>query len=44
MGKHMTSLLGIDNGLTVTKAVIFDASGQQLAVARRRIPLKIANF
>ena len=34
----MTSLLGIDNGLTVTKAVIFDASGQQLAVARRRIP------
>ncbi|MFC3180810.1 FGGY-family carbohydrate kinase [Cypionkella sinensis] len=34
----MTSILGIDNGLTVTKAVIFDASGQQLAVARRRIP------
>ena len=34
----MTSILGIDNGLTVTKAVIFDANGQQLAVARRRIP------
>ncbi|OBZ97208.1 xylulose kinase [Pararhizobium polonicum] len=34
----MTSLLGIDNGLTVTKAVIFDADGTQLAVARRRVP------
>jgi L-xylulokinase len=34
----MASLLGIDNGLTVTKAVIFDADGSQLAVARRRIP------
>ena len=34
----MPSLLGIDNGLTVTKAVIFDADGTQLAVARRRVP------
>lgn len=34
----MSSLLGIDNGLTVTKAVIFDADGSQLAVARRRVP------
>lgn len=30
-------LLGIDNGLTVTKAVIFDASGRVLATARRRV-------
>lgn len=34
-------LLGIDNGLTVTKAVVFDATGQVLAVARRRLPQKI---
>lgn len=34
----MASLLGIDNGLTVTKAVIFDADGTQLSVARRRVP------
>lgn len=34
----MSSLLGIDNGLTVTKAVIFDADGSQLSVARRRAP------
>lgn len=34
----MSSVLGIDNGLTVTKAVIFDADGAQLAVARRRVP------
>lgn len=33
----MSSLLGIDNGLTVTKAVVFDAGGEQLAVARRRV-------
>ncbi len=31
-------LLGIDNGLTVTKAVVFDAAGRPLAVARRRLP------
>ncbi len=31
-------LLGIDNGLTVTKAVVFDAAGNVLAVARRRLP------
>ena len=30
-------ILGIDNGLTVTKAVIFDATGQVLATARRRV-------
>ena len=34
----MPSLLGIDNGLTVTKAVLFDVGGAQLAVARRRVP------
>lgn len=34
----MPSLLGIDNGLTVTKAVIFDVDGSVLAVARRRVP------
>ncbi|MGO4569418.1 FGGY-family carbohydrate kinase [Rhizobium sp. 2YAF20] len=34
----MPSLLGIDNGLTVTKAVIFDTDGTQLSVARRRVP------
>lgn len=33
----MPSLLGIDNGLTVTKAVIFDIDGTQLSVARRRV-------
>ncbi|NPD16530.1 carbohydrate kinase [Xinfangfangia sp. D13-10-4-6] len=31
-------ILGIDNGLTVTKAVVFDAHGTPLAVARRRLP------
>ncbi|WJS86826.1 FGGY-family carbohydrate kinase [Paracoccus sp. TOH] len=34
----MPLLLGIDNGLTVTKAVIFDETGRVLAVARRRVP------
>lgn len=34
----MPSLLGIDNGLTVTKAVVFDEGGAPLAVARRRVP------
>lgn len=34
----MTSIVGIDNGLTVTKAVVFDADGTQLSVARRRVP------
>lgn len=34
----MTCLLGIDNGLTVTKAVVFDADGAVLSVARRRVP------
>lgn len=34
----MPLLLGIDNGLTVTKAVIFDETGRPLAVARRRVP------
>lgn len=37
----MRSLLGIDNGLTVTKAVVFDAEGTQLSVARRRVPQSI---
>ncbi|WP_062563311.1 FGGY-family carbohydrate kinase [Paracoccus aminovorans] len=34
----MPLLLGIDNGLTVTKAVIFDQTGRVLATARRRVP------
>ncbi|KGJ03896.1 L-xylulokinase [Paracoccus halophilus] len=34
----MPLLLGIDNGLTVTKAVIFDEAGAALATARRRVP------
>lgn len=34
----MPCLLGIDNGLTVTKAVVFDETGHPLAVARRRVP------
>lgn len=32
-----TCLLGIDSGLTMTKAVVFDAGGRVLATARRRI-------
>lgn len=36
-GADMTLLLGIDNGLTVTKAVIFDEAGRVLATARRRV-------
>lgn len=34
----MALLLGIDNGLTVTKAVIFDETGRVLSLARRRVP------
>jgi L-xylulokinase len=34
----MPSLVGIDSGLTVTKAVVFDADGTVLSVARRRVP------
>lgn len=34
----MALLLGIDNGLTVTKAVIFEEDGTPIAVARRRVP------
>ncbi|TIP36006.1 MAG: carbohydrate kinase, partial [Mesorhizobium sp.] len=34
----MPCLLGIDSGLTVTKAVVFDEAGTPLAVARRRLP------
>lgn len=34
----MPCLVGIDNGLTVTKAVVFDADGTTLSVARRRVP------
>lgn len=33
----MPSILGIDSGLTVTKAAIFDIDGTPIAVARRRI-------
>ena len=33
----MPCLLGIDNGLTVTKAVVFDETGTPLSVARRRV-------
>lgn len=34
----MPCLLGIDSGLTVSKAVIFDETGVPLAVARHRVP------
>ena len=34
----MALLLGIDSGLTVTKAVVFDDAGRVLATARRRVP------
>lgn len=34
----MAYLLGIDNGLTVSKAVVFDETGRALATARRRVP------
>jgi len=34
----MPCILGIDSGLTVTKAVIFDANGTVLSTARRRVP------
>lgn len=34
----MSLLLGIDNGLTVTKAVIFDTAGRVVSMARRRVP------
>lgn len=34
----MALLLGIDSGLTVTKAVIFEEDGTPIAVARRRVP------
>lgn len=37
----MPSIIGIDSGLTVTKAVIFDQDGTELAVARRRVPQSI---
>lgn len=33
----MGYILAIDSGLTVTKAVIFDLSGQQIGVARRNV-------
>lgn len=33
----MPCLVGIDNGLTVTKAVVFDEMGRPLSVARRRV-------
>lgn len=34
----MDRILTIDNGLTVTKAVIFDLDGAQIAVSRRKVP------
>jgi L-xylulokinase len=34
----MDRILAIDSGLTVTKAVIFELSGGQVAVARRNLP------
>jgi L-xylulokinase len=33
----MPCLVGIDSGLTVTKAVVFDETGRPLSVARRRV-------
>lgn len=38
MSDRAPCLLGLDIGLTVTKAVVFDAAGVALAVARRRVP------
>ena len=38
MEAPMPCIMGIDSGLTVTKAVIFDADGTVLAIARRRVP------
>ena len=35
---NMDRLLAIDSGLTVTKAVIFDLEGNQIAVCRRNVP------
>ena len=37
----MPSILGIDSGLTVTKAAIFDIDGTPIAVARRRVSQSI---
>jgi L-xylulokinase len=34
----MALLLGIDAGLTVTKAVLYDEAGRQVTVARARVP------
>ncbi|ETX30824.1 FGGY-family carbohydrate kinase [Roseivivax isoporae] len=34
----MDRILAIDNGLTVTKAVLFDLEGTQVAVSRRTVP------
>lgn len=34
----MSYILGIDNGLTVSKAVIFSETGEAVSVARRRVP------
>ena len=34
----MDRILAIDNGLTVTKAVLFGLDGTQVAVARRNVP------
>lgn len=34
----MPCILGIDSGLTMTKAVVFDADSEVLSVARRRVP------
>ena len=34
----MALLLGIDNGSTVTKAVLFDEAGRVVALSRRRVP------
>jgi L-xylulokinase len=34
----MVQILGIDSGLTVTKAAVFDEDGSMLAVARGRVP------
>ena len=34
----MDRIVAIDSGLTVTKAVVFDLAGRELAVARRSVP------
>ena len=38
MPEHRDRIMGLDVGLTVTKAVVFDCTAVPLVIARRRIP------